>query len=268
MSLLPIVEIAEFIEKPLTGGTTRPMMIIGNDGKQYVLKIFSKTDAKQRSYTVAEAVANILAKEFDLVVPNGIYTKIDHLTIKKIEQSQPTLFKLLEEKETDKLLFASHFQEGCPIFSPAIKHKSLEISEMETILAFDMLIANDDRRKDKPNILKGKEHYILIDHEKCFEGLAIHLENMNKGILPHFFKNHLFYTRLNKFAKKSKNNVNFATFEEYFRNLNLEKVCTNVHFLIENGYNEDECNNWLHYLHTQKENCHKFVALLKHKIRE
>ncbi|GAA0876705.1 hypothetical protein GCM10009118_31150 [Wandonia haliotis] len=268
MSLLPTIRITEFLDDIVSGGTTRPMLVIGENGKKYVLKIFSKRDASQRSYTVAEVLANILAKEFDLNVPEGVYMTIDKSLLKSIEQTQPEIYKKLEEKETDRILFASLYYEGYPTYSPVNKDKYLDLDEFESILAFDMLIANDDRRKDKPNILRGPEHYLLIDHEKAFEGLSVHLENIKRAILPHYFTKHLFYNKLKTESLKAQNIVNFETFEEYFRILKLDRVELNVDFLIANGYDEDECKSWLNYLFYQKENYRTFVALLKKRIRE
>lgn len=64
------------------------------------------------------------------------------------------------------------------------------------------------------------------------------------------------------------NSVNFETFSEYFRNLNLGEITENVRFLIEMGYNEHECEGWLNYLMHQKVNYTNFVALLKQKVSE
>ena len=268
MSLLPIIRITEFLEETVSGGTTRPMLVIGEDGRKYVLKIFSKKDSSQRSYTVAEVMANILAKDFDLNIPEGVYMTIDKFLLKTIQQTQPSIHRKLEEKEVDFILFGSLYYEGYPTYSPAKSDKLLDLDEFESILAFDMLIANNDRRLAKPNILRGPEHYLLIDHEKAFEGLTVHLENIRKGVLPYYFNEHLFFNKLKAENIKTQNSVKFETFEEYFRILSLDKLEENVNFLVENGYNEAECNGWFNYIRLQKENYRNFITLLKKKLSE
>lgn len=129
-------------------------------------------------------------------------------------------------------------------------------------------MANHDRRLGKPNILNGSDYYLLIDHEKAFEGLSKQYVNVQNGILPHFFKDHLFYKQIRKNLAKSIRHEPFETFEEYFRNLTFERLRDNVNFLIRHGYNEEECLSWLEYLQHQKENCRNFVTLLRKKIRE
>lgn len=120
MSLLPVVRITEFLEDALTGGTTRPMLVIGENGKIYVLKIFSKRDASQRSYTVAEALANLLAKEFDLNVPDAAYMIIDPQLIQILQHQQPNIYDKLQEKEFDLILFGSIYHDGIPLYSGSI----------------------------------------------------------------------------------------------------------------------------------------------------
>lgn len=268
MSLLPVIRVTEILQETVVGGTTRPMLVVGEDGRKYILKIFSKKDAAQRSYTVAEVISSLLAREFDLFVPEAVYMTIDPELIKSLEYTQPKIFQKLQEKEVEKLLFGSLYHEGLPIYSPAINDRLLELDEFESVFAFDMLIANDDRRAIKPNILRGRNHYLLIDHEKAFEGLEVTLANYQKGIVPHHFSNHIFYTRLKKEARKKLNTVNFETFKEYFRILTFNKIEENIHFLVDNGYNADECYSWLKYLQTQKENYNTFVSLLIQKISE
>lgn len=268
MSLLPCVQITEFLDKTLMGATTKPMSVLGADGKEYVLKIFSQNDANQRSYTVAETLAHILAHEFDLSVPKGIFMKVEPSQIDCLRYSQPTLFDKLTEKATDKVLFASEFQRGYTTFSPSFNSKKMNLIEIETILAFDILIGNDDRRSANPNILKGPKGYMLIDHEKCFEGLEYHLQNVKKGVLPHYFKGHLFYNIVRKAVKRKKIKGDFATFSEYLCKLNLSLVEENVQFLISEGYDKVECEKWLSYLKIQRNNFSTFVNLLSHQIRE
>jgi hypothetical protein len=268
MSILRTIQIAQFLDHSLVGGTTRPLLVVGEDGNTYVLKLFSKNDAEQRSYTVAEVMANLLAKQFDLFVPEAIYMFVSDELLSFVRENQPELYDLLSQKEVRGPQFACRYYAALPLYSPTREDKYLDLHEFESIFAFDMLISNDDRRELKPNILRGSSHYLLIDHEKAFEGLEVVAQNLERGQLPHHYSNHLFYPRLSAQAQKESNSVNFETFSEYFRNLNLQEITENVRFLIEKGYNEHECEGWLNYLMHQKVNYTNFVALLKQKISE
>lgn len=268
MNILPIIRITEFLQGTLEGGTTRPMLVLGEDGKKYVLKVFSIKDASQRSYTVAEVIANLLAKEFDLNVPEAVYMTIDKALLELIKETQPETHKILNEKSIDRIMFGSLYYEGYPIYSSTNKDKLLALDEFESILAFDILISNSDRRAVKPNILRGQDHYLLIDHEKAFEGMHNVFDNIQIGVLPYYFEKHLFYKKLNKVAKKSPNTVKFETFEEYFRILRLDKIKDNVDFMIQKGYDKEECLDWIDSLEKLKKNYLTFVTLLKTKINE
>lgn len=268
MSLLPTIQIVEFVDHSLVGGTTRPLLVLGDDGNTYVLKLFSKTDAAQRSYTVAEVMANVLAKEFDLLIPDAVYMLVLPELLEFVAETQPELYALLEQKETRGPQFACRYHEGCPLYSPTRDDKNLDLEEFESVFAFDMLISNDDRRELKPNMLRSADRYLLIDHEKAFEGLEVTAENFTRGELPHHYRNHLFFNRLRSEEEKRAGKVRFETFSEYFRTLSLRAVEENVRFLIESGYDEEECTSWLSYLHDQKTNYTNFVSLLTEKIRE
>jgi len=268
MSLLPTIRITEFLDKELTGGTTRPMLVIGEDGNKYVLKIFSLKDSEQRSYVVAEVMANILAKEFDLNVPDGVYMTLDKKLLDSIKRNQPNIYEKLDTKKSDGVMFGSFYHEGMPIFSSAVEDRTLDVEEFENIFAFDMLIANDDRRIGKPNILKGTEEYLLIDHEKAFEGVDRVYDLYESGVLPSYAQNHVFHEKLKKLGKIESITVDFETFSEYCRNLNLKEVEENVNFLIECNFDKEECTNWLEYLKKRLRNYTIFVDVLKKNLSE
>lgn len=268
MSLLPIIRIKEFLEEEFSDGTTRPMLVLGEDGKKYVLKIFSKRDAAQRPYVAAEVLANLLAKQFNLFVPSAAYLTIDNALLDFVENNQPKINEVLQLKHTDGIHFGTEYHPGLPMFTPSKNDKLLELDEYESILAFDTLIANEDRKKHKPNILRGEKNYLLIDHEKAFEGLECIYTNVNNGILPNFFSYHIFYKRLRVLAKTKSEEINFETFEDFFRLISFVEIEENIRFLIQNGCDESKCYEWLFYIKKQKENCTNFVTLLNRKIRE
>lgn len=267
MSIFETIRVVEFLPDTLKGGTTRPMVALGENGSPYVLKLFNKRDALQRSYTVAEAFAFLIAKNFDLKIPNAVLMTVPKELLKYYKTSNSDLHELLLGKDLTKPSFGSLYYSGLPTYSPTLNDKLLEIDEFESIYAFDLLILNEDRRKVKPNILRSN-HYLIIDHEKAFEGTRYALENFTKAILPSFHKNHLFYEILCSKEKKNPGSVSFETFLEYLRLLDTSKLEQEIKYFVSLGFDEIECTEWLYYIIEIKKNSTKFVALLKSSIKQ
>lgn len=260
------VVVTEISKDYLSGGTTRPMKVLGDDGNLYVLKLFSKKDAAQRPYAVAEFFANSIAKQLELNTPDAVVMEVPEELIRIYEKREPEIFNKLLEKDLSKPSFGSLFYKDCPIYSPAVNDKNLETYEFESIYAYDMLILNGDRRKVKPNILRGN-HYLLIDHEKAFEGSQhIMSENGKELILPPFYNNHLFYELLKTRNKKPSSPIDFATFEEAFRTMKERHLLDTINFCAELGYNDNAPSEWLRYIVEMKKKCSNFVALLAKSI--
>ncbi len=267
MSLLKEIIATEIFDINLKGGTTKPFLVSCDDGNQYILKIFKKIHAQQRCYTGAEICAYLLAKEFSLSIPDGALITIPPPLIALYKKSNMSLYNQLMSKDFTKPCFGSLYLGPLPIHSPALLKKHLELHELETIYAFDTLILNEDRKKIKPNILKSQDHYFLIDHDKAFEG---HKHNITLFKVHNqwvFLLNHIFYEILQKEWKKENNSVNFETFEEYLRLLNLGVIKKQVERLEQLNYSVEECYDWLSYCDYIKKNSTIFVALLKNSIR-
>jgi hypothetical protein len=267
MPLLKELNALEIFDLPLKGGTTKPLLVTCDDGNQYILKIFKKIHAQQRCYTGAEVCAYLLAKEFNLYIPDGALITIPQNLINLYKQTNPELYKEIMTKDFANPCFGSHYQGALPIHSPTLLKKYFELHELETIYAFDTFILNEDRKKIKPNILKGQEHYFLIDHDKAFEGynhtLNVFLENNQWN----YYINHIFFDILKKEEKKENNSVKFETFEEYLRLLNIGKIRKQVERLEALNYSVSECYDWLNYFETIKRNSSIFVTLLKNSIK-
>jgi hypothetical protein len=266
LPIFDIVRVSELLPNTLKGGTTRPLLVLGEDGNVYVLKLFSIKDASQRPYTVAEVFANVIAKELNLNVPNAVLMEVPKQLIDRYKEMDPEIYEILISKDLSKPSFASIYHDGLPLYSPSMNDRHLEIDEFESIYAFDMLIINSDRRKLKPNILRSN-HYLLIDHEKAFEGSKIILKNFESSIIPYFHLNHLFYDLLCKREKRNTNSVTFATFTELFRSINEMKLKTVIEECVNIGYSKTECYEWFDYIVKIKKNYSKFATLLKESIK-
>jgi hypothetical protein len=267
MALLPELRVTEILPEILLGGTTKPVLVLAEDGKKYVLKLFGKRHAQQRCYTGAEVCAYFLAKEFDLFIPDAVLIHIPEEVLRLTERYNPALFTQLQSKDLSKPCFGSYYLESYPIYSPVVNDRLVDQDEFESIFAFDTLILNEDRRLTKPNVLRGVNHYYLIDHDKAFEGYKIASENYESGHLLHFHSYHLFCDQLKRAEKKDPGSVNFETFYEYLRSLDTSRINVQLHRLGELGYSVDECYNWLSFVEQQKKKCATFVALLIKHIK-
>jgi len=263
MSKLPLYTATEIKEEPLQGGTTLPLLSIAENSKTYVLKLFGKNHAKQRCYTGAEAYANYIAGAFELNKPEAAFITIPEKLIKLYKAANPTLHKLLLQKDYKRPCFATEYLGNLPIFSPALHKKFIETHDIETIYAFDTLIINEDRKSIKPNILKTTDSYCLIDHDKAFGSVDYALGEYNNNRLCPFHKYHLFYKMLKNRAKKEGNEGMFDTFSMYLNMLNVGNLDALNEQLAEFGYEIDDCLAWKQYIYEIKQNHINFVKTLK-----
>lgn len=268
MTLLKELRVTEIVPNALRGGTTKPFLVIAEDGRKYVMKLFGKQHTTQRCYTGAEICAYFLAQQFDLPIPNGVLLSLTPELLELTKTSNPELYNELQFKDHSKPCFGSLYIESAPIFSPALNDRLLDPHEFETIFAFDQLILNEDRKSIKPNILRAPEHYFLIDHEKAFEGYKYASDLFSKGSLAQYHKTHLFYERLCAMEKKNPGRTLFETFFEYFRSLDTYPIRRQLHQLKSYGYEIQDCLAWLDYIDDQKRKCSIFVALLIKHIKQ
>ncbi|MBI3133674.1 MAG: hypothetical protein HYZ14_03270 [Bacteroidetes bacterium] len=266
MSLLPVHNAVEISPTKLEGGTTLPFIVVAEDGNAYVIKLFKKIHARQRCYTAAEAFGHLIAKKFELRVPEAALILLPPGLIKLIKKNNPDLYKEILTRDYTKPCFATRYLGNLPTFSPALLKKKLETHELETIFAFDTLILNEDRKIIKPNILRDKSGYVLIDHEKAFEGTEYALNRFKAGLICEYTNNHLFFKTLHQYAKRNGAGNMFETFEDYFRQLRLADLNQLRLQLSDYKYNTEECVLWQIYLEDMKRNFPNFVKMLRGSI--
>src|SRR5262249_14548407 len=66
----------------------------------------------------------------------------------------------------------SVYQEDCAKFRPGFRIGYERQGELESILAFDDYMLNNDRKACNPNLLIRGDYLYLIDHSLCFPHLA------------------------------------------------------------------------------------------------
>lgn len=155
-------------DRMLTAGRTRPSLMVceREDGEQFevVVKLAKGCDLGVRSL-MAEAVAAMFAADLDLPVPRPFLVAIERQFAVTIPQSPLRDFAL------ESLGWNFGSLKLPPGYGVYPRGKSLPQGALQTaaeILAFDIFIANDDRRPDNPNLLLRGDSLAIFDHELAF----------------------------------------------------------------------------------------------------
>ena len=242
-------------------------MALADDGAHYAIKLFKQKDANQRCYTGAEAYAHYVAKQLDLSVPDAVLIELPKNLLKLVERVSPDKYADILGRDYERPAFATKYLSNLLTYSPALSKKYNECGDIETIFAFDTLILNEDRKFRKPNILRSRHNYFLIDHEKSFEGIPYSQSLFNIGTLCPYSKYHLFFKILKKKAKKEGTKKLFENFEYLFSIASLNGLKDIRHQLNSLNYNTDECELWENYLKEKKQNLSKFITTLKSSLK-
>lgn len=284
--MLPIYNALILEQSAILGGTTLPcIMVVGDkDGNikgNYVVKVFGQQHIKQYNPTNKEIFANVLAEEFDLIVPKGAIIYVNETLIAEI-QKNPS-YRNLELK--------SGYYFGCEYIESVLSFSNVALSnyekwEVENIFAFDVLIRNFDRRIGKPNILATEDNFILIDHDLSLDIQKSFIEyiefdnyqNLINGVKgEHIFLNYLKISQIESnddenFVRILLHNISvndlndFNDFCENLRNLNLNKLDFVANQLDQLDVDISDYENIKSYLIDIKQNINVFQDLLKKLI--
>lgn len=251
---IPVYRAYRFI-KPLKGGTTRPWQILADSGKDspelYVLKLFTRKDLEQQNYIAHEIMGSVLAKEFDLNTPDTALIELDETFLSTVPAIQYQDWRNCSQD----LMFGSKFIEGAE-FSPALHMRYLNKDEVPSILAFDMLIANTDRNRNKPNLLISERQFQLIDHERAFG-----YDKPATTKLSYLIQQHLLYKRTRTLLRKRGDDV-FDSFQLYLESLRFKNLGAALKDLQALGLAGQKEQDWLEYLKNVQREPSKFINLL------
>lgn len=259
----PVYEALTF-EREMIGGRNKPWLLTVKTEQGidlYVTKFFVPRDIDQQNAMAREIYTGALAKEMDLNTPDFALISIDEAfkdTLPKKQKEQ------LQRKHT-KFGFGSKFIPGEHTYSPALLTKELADYDIATIFAFDVLVLNTDRRKNKPNILLEKDQYYLIDHEHTFALPQEGLESRQR-ISLYQFRNHIFHTVLNRKVRYG-HDPEFVTFRELFHRLNIDILDTYAKELQMRGYETDDCVVIKRYLQELKRDISYFMNVVEGGIQ-
>lgn len=267
--MLPIYNANSFIGI-LSGGRTKPWLILvetDNYGVQpYVMKLFDTINLKARDHVTAEVIGHVLAGEFDFNVPEAAFIEIDEDFLSTIQDEE--LLRTIEHKDS-RLKFASALLDGNQLFNSGLEKKDAEkMLDIQSLFAFDNFIRNRDRNNNKPNMLVKADELFLIDHEMGLELDNSTITDFQAGSWDNrFIDYHVCHDYLYNATDRAKAKY-FGTFEEYLRNVNLNKLTPYFRQLNDLGYSDDRHSMIKEYFEEIKNNSTKFVNLLKQGINE
>lgn len=267
--MLPVYKAISFNKIIEKGGRTKPWLVIvnaGNTPRPYVVKLFETSLIDFKDSVTSEVLGNVLAKEFNLPVPNAALIDFDDDFIDTIKNQG--VLEILEARDT-RLKFGSELLDGYVQFdSEAFKTADIkQVIDIDNVFAFDNLIRNPDRKNLKPNILIKSNEAYLIDHELGFE---INNETINELKTwqwnSKFYNQHIFYNFLRDSITRHKTEY-FDEFGEYLRLLNLNILTPYFHQLIQARYSPVNHGIITNYLTQMKQNSANFVYLMRAKIQ-
>ena len=159
----------------MKGGRTRPLLVACSDESgsqtQVVLKVRSGS-IEEGSFgpcsLACELICSVLARAAGLTVPDYAIVEIEEDFVQSVtdRRDRERLLKNLGEN------FGSVYQEDCARFHPSRRLDYEGQCGLESILASDDYVLNNDRQASNPNLLLRGDNLYLIDHSLCFPHLA------------------------------------------------------------------------------------------------
>ena len=167
---IPRVE-AQTVVRVLTSGRTTPCLMLCQDASRADYEIVVKWRAAmelKETGLVCELMASLLAEDLDLPVPKPFLVHVDAQF--NLSEGKPKLSTIV--RESAGLNFGS--QKLPAGFATWSQDKPIPGSLRQLaaeVFAFDVLIQNVDRRREKPNLLWSGDELYLYDHEQAFSFL-------------------------------------------------------------------------------------------------
>lgn len=160
--------IATVFVKRMTNGATGPINVLAEDTNGRTYDIVLKFENAQLPITglVRETFAARLGSVLGLPLPQAFFVEIDPLFIASIAPHDPGLAELLSTANC--VGFGSLLmQPGFSTWPAGFQVPGPLMALAAEVLAFDVLLRNDDRAPKNPNMLWNGTVFALIDHEKA-----------------------------------------------------------------------------------------------------
>lgn len=188
------VKAATFVKALRNGRTCPCLMLCQDDAEKPVEVVVKLRTGNECTCTglVCELMASLLARDLDLPAPEPFLVTVDDGFHAGISDTS-----LAERFKT-----SAGTNYGCRYLGPAYVSwpqlrsipEALQQDAAE-IFAFDLMIQNPDRRRDKPNLLRKGDELAIFDHEMAFSFLYTLAPDEypwdGKGM--EFARDHVFY---------------------------------------------------------------------------
>lgn len=248
-------------EEPLEDGATYPIVVgVKEIEKQQVLKNFKSSNMNAFNAVVYEVLSNVLAQEFDLLVPEPCLIQAGTSFINVLPQE----IKKRMDAGDQRIRFGCEYLAPNLSYSPALPAPFLKKYDIETIYAFDCLIFNADRTRRKSNMFIHDRGIYLIDHEKTLLLNEYRFQKIKERHLIHNYKQHVFYDKLK--VKQGRKAASFDTFQQYLANLNIDKIIQFYQYLVGFDHYIDNFTLIIDYLRYAKQHSSQYVSILKDSL--
>jgi len=272
--MYPVVLATEFHGIVPKGGSTKPWVVeaIDPSGRAdfFVVKMFTPKQIQQQNAVSKEVFGNVLARAFDLPVPDFAFVRFDKPFLETLQSP----YSETERASAQGLRFGSRFASGHAIWDDAVPSDHIDLQKMACIYAFDNLVRNLDRGgfRKKPNLLVRDGAFLLIDHEQIFP-FADDPDDYNDAPILGFQKGewayphevHLFYPQLKSLSKAQKVEV-FTTFAEHLSRLDPYLLEDWAQILAENHQPVGNLELITDYLKAVKQAPEAFIKLLQNQL--
>lgn len=181
--------------KTLRHGRTRPSLMLceNDDGERIeaVVKLYSGKESTRKAL-ICELMAALLARDLDLTVPEPFIVEIEQDFYRGIPE--PELAGRF--RSSPGANFGSRYLgAGYTTWPQERSIPDSIVQDAAEIIAFDLMIQNPDRRKDRPNLLRKGDELVIFDHEMAFSFLYALVPDEypwdGKGMK--FARDHVFY---------------------------------------------------------------------------
>lgn len=257
--MLPVYDAIGVNKIIAEGGSTRPWLIevlVDSQPETYVVKLFTQRHIEQVSAVANEVYANVLASEFGLNCPDAALINFpEHFNLTLTEEQQQEL-----SLKDSRIKFGSIYITGATTYSKDMKLSNYDIA---SVYAFDIMIANWDRRPVKPKILIKGNDLFLIDHELGFQYSQEHINSFNKGEIINRYIDHIFYSSLKTGQDKQ---FYFNEFSEYLKGLYVDKLDSYMNQLYEYNHPIGSFQLIKQYLSLLKSNSYKYEQVLRNTL--